>query len=871
MKQVGYYHVFPFQEIEQGSSVIIWGMGEVGQHYLKQVLQTGYCQIEFAVDRDWQKCDRSLAKVMPPFAVRRAPKETAIVIASGNAQIAGEVRQQLLDWGIADERIVWNDIIIGESMVVSDAPTQQAPKVKRIGFYHIFPFHRIEKGETLLLWGMGEVGRHYALQLQKTGYAQVEYAVDSNWQGVKDAPVDVRAPGQLAKSKNMKIVIANGSGQAADSIKAKLKDMGIDDARILWDDMIVNSELVVQEKFQQNKAGIPYKYGSESEISSRSKAIPLGINMSYYDVISFSIFDVLVFRCIKDKNAFYELVGEKIGCKDFSTIRIEAEKKAREELDGKFEFRDVSLEDIYKVIKKQTGIDVEFGCAMEVETELEWCIPNPFFREVYDVLLHNKKKIIFLEDTCLCNKFLEKILAKCGYKTEAEDIYASCECYATKRDDGSLFQLAINELGKDKRYCHVGHFYVVDNDIARQRGFRPYYYQAVHDIGNRYRAYDMSEFVGDAYRMLVNRELHQDSKTFSVPYEYGFIYGGLLALGFAQWLSRSVCSSCFDKVIFLSSDGSVIRDIYKEISHETEDSYLYWSEIIGLRMMVKRERKRFLDKVLYNVSWEKQKISVKEYFERMHLGGLISNRGRYPFHVHQEMNEKVVKAVGDFLADHWNEVQKYFENETEAAGKYVRSVVGEAKRIAIVDVNGYGETATILAEAMQERWGMRCNYEIFTIGSKREFCSPYYGTSDVGSVHAYCFDRAYQKELHKFHFGSKEDIVPMLFSLLWKNPEPELAGFIKHEDGFKFVFAEPIVENYSLVNEIKQGIKDFCHRYYSLFSEHDKLMNIFGCDAYMPFKFIASDNEYFRKNFSNYLVVDNMSVDWTCVRKLANQ
>lgn len=865
MKQVGYYHVFPFQEIEQGSSVIIWGMGEVGQHYLKQVLQTGYCQIEFAVDRDWQKCDRSLAKVMPPFAVRRAPKEAAIVIASDNAQIAGEVRQQLLDWGIADERIIWNDIIIGESMVVSDAPTQQASKVKRIGFYHIFPFHRIEKGETVLLWGMGEVGRHYALQLQKTGYAQVGYAVDSNWQGVKDAPVEVRAPGQLAKSKDVKIVIANGSGQAADSIKAKLKDMGIDDERILWDDMIVNSELVVQEQSSNagNKVGVPYLYGSESAVNKRHASIYYGIDLSDFDVVSLSIFEVLVFRCFKDRNVFYEMVGEKLGCRNFPVIRSEAEKQVRKELADRQEFRDASLEDIYQIIERHTGIEADYGCRIEVEVELEWCIPNPFFREAYDVLLHNKKKVVFLEDTWLSSEALARILNKCGYKAKAEDIYASCECYASKLDNGGLFQLVRNELGEDKKYCHTGFFSALDVVQARNRKFKPYFYMGVHDIGNKYRATGLSELVNEAYRMLVNRELHQDRKTFSVSYEYGFIYGGLLALGFVQWLSRSVRSYSFDKVIFLSSDGRGLRDIYKEISHEVEENYLYWSESIGLRLMAKRERKSFLDKVLYNISWERNKISVKEYFEKMHLGSLISKRGSYPFHVQQEMNEKVAQAVGGFLADHWDAVLECFEDEVEAAGQYVRSIVGEAKRIAIVDVNGYGDTASLLAEAMQEKWGMDCHTEIFTIGSKREFCSSYCGNSEAGSVHAYCFDRACQKDLYEFHFGSERDTVPVFFSLLWKNPEPELAGFIRQDSGFGFAFAEPMVENYEMVRDIQKGIRDFCHRYYDLFSGYGRLIDISGSDAYMPFKFIAAHDEYFENYFGSYVIAKSISTKWT--------
>ena len=864
MKQVGYYHVFPFQDIEQGSSIVIWGMGEVGQHYLKQVLQTGYCEIEYAVDKNWQKHKEDIVKVMPVYAARRASEGARIVIAIGNDNAAGEIRQQLRDWGIENERIVWNDTTIGESMVVSDQPTQREQVVKRIGYYHIFPFHRVEKGETVLLWGMGEVGRHYALQLQKTGYAQVEYAVDSKWQGVENAPVEVKAPGLLARSEGMKVIIANGSGQAAEAIKGQLRGMGIPEERILWDDIIVNSELVVQEQAggASHKFGTPYLYGSESGVNRRSASIYYGIDLSDYDVVSLNIFEVLVFRRFKDRGVFYEIVGDKLGCRDFAKLRTEAESQARKKLEEAQEFRDPALEDIYALIEWQTGIEVNQGCQTEIETEMEWCMPNPFFREAYDVLLHNKKKVIFLEDTCLSSEVLARILKKCGYKAEAEDIYASCECYATKRGDGSLFQLAKNELGQEKRYCHVGFYPALDITQARNREYKPYFYMGVHDIGNKYRATGMSEMVNEAYRMLVNRELHQDRKVFSVPYEYGFIYGGLLALGFGRWLSRSASFSSFDKVIFLSSDGRTLREIYRKMPHEVEDRFLYWSETASLRLMAKKERKPFLDKVLYNISWDRNKLSVREYFEKLHLESLISKRGKYPFNVWQEMNGKIAQAVGGFLADHWDEVAASFEEEAEAAGKYVREVAGEAERIAIVDVNGYGENGALLAKAMNEKWGMSCHAEIFTMGSKNSFSAPPGRDNEMGSIHAYCFDRAYQRELHKFHFAPKGR-VPLFFSLLWGSDEPELAGFINKNGRTGFAFSAPLVENYPAVRDIQKGIREFCRRYYSQFSGYSRLMDISGRDAYMPFKSIAAHGKYLEDHYGSYILAESFSPEWT--------
>lgn len=41
-----------------------------------------------------------------------------IIIANGNAGVADKIIQQLKAWGYSDEQIVWNDLIVSESLVV---------------------------------------------------------------------------------------------------------------------------------------------------------------------------------------------------------------------------------------------------------------------------------------------------------------------------------------------------------------------------------------------------------------------------------------------------------------------------------------------------------------------------------------------------------------------------------------------------------------------------------------------------------------------------------------------------------------------------------------------------------------------------------
>lgn len=252
-KSIGYYHCFPFNNIPKNSKVIIYGMGEVGRHYLKQIRLTNYCDVEFATDGNWQNIDYVDVKMVPPEEI--AKSNSIIVIANGNAGAANEIKSKLLSLGITESRIIWNDMIISEAMVTD---TLVGNTNKKLGHYHIFPFANIKKGEQIIIWGMGEVGRHYVKQLKKTGYASVNFAVDSNWKNINNAPVDTFSTDILKSKVNAKIVIANGNAGVADKIIQQLKAWGYSDDQIVWNDLIVSESLVVQGA-TSSKSTVPAK------------------------------------------------------------------------------------------------------------------------------------------------------------------------------------------------------------------------------------------------------------------------------------------------------------------------------------------------------------------------------------------------------------------------------------------------------------------------------------------------------------------------------------------------------------------------------------------------------------------------------------
>ena len=72
------------------------------------------------------------------------------------------------------------------------------------------------------------------------------------------------------------------------------------------------------------------------------------------------------------------------------------------------------------------------------------------------------------------------------------------------------------------------------------------------------RARDMSAVVGSLYRGVVNGKLHNGSQAYSPLYEYGYVYGGLFALGYCRFIRAWAEHSGADRLLFLSRDGEAL-------------------------------------------------------------------------------------------------------------------------------------------------------------------------------------------------------------------------------------------------------------------------------------------------------------------------
>lgn len=117
-----------------------------------------------------------------------------------------------------------------------------------------------------------------------------------------------------------------------------------------------------------------------------------------YDVISFDIFDTLILRTLSKPTDVFMSVGQELGMLNYTTMRREMELRLRDGKEAETGSREVTFEEIYEAMEKYCGVNAKEGMEAEFRAELKYCIPNPYMKEVFDLLKNYGKTIIIVSD-----------------------------------------------------------------------------------------------------------------------------------------------------------------------------------------------------------------------------------------------------------------------------------------------------------------------------------------------------------------------------------------------------------------------------------------------------------------------------------------
>lgn len=100
------HHIFPWKYVDIGSEVVIYGGGGIGKRYIEQILATPLCSIAAICDQNAKSMGNRLFPVVTIEELHSVTFDY-IVIAIEEESIAKTIEKNLIESGVAPEKIKW--------------------------------------------------------------------------------------------------------------------------------------------------------------------------------------------------------------------------------------------------------------------------------------------------------------------------------------------------------------------------------------------------------------------------------------------------------------------------------------------------------------------------------------------------------------------------------------------------------------------------------------------------------------------------------------------------------------------------------------------------------------------------------------------
>ncbi len=187
------------------------------------------------------------------------------------------------------------------------------------------------------------------------------------------------------------------------------------------------------------------------------------------DVVSFDVFDTLVFRKVKQPSDVFAIAAKDDP--DFPERRMQAEREARKNAAKE----DVTLAEIYGRLTAIYGEEkTERLRQDEIKAELDTVYANPSGLRFFRYLIKKGKRIVITTDMYLPGDVIEAILQKCGYRGY-EKLFVSSE-YGLSKRSGHLFTEVRKETGAVNP-VHIGDHIVSDYKKPKEMGIAAFLYK----------------------------------------------------------------------------------------------------------------------------------------------------------------------------------------------------------------------------------------------------------------------------------------------------------------------------------------------------------------------------------------------------------
>lgn len=104
---IDFCSIFPYESIRKDSKIVIYGMGSAGMNYFMQVLTTNYCEIIYAVDKNYNNyLNFPHFPVYSPEKLKEDNDYDYVLVAVKKESFLRQIEENLLKLGVPKEKII---------------------------------------------------------------------------------------------------------------------------------------------------------------------------------------------------------------------------------------------------------------------------------------------------------------------------------------------------------------------------------------------------------------------------------------------------------------------------------------------------------------------------------------------------------------------------------------------------------------------------------------------------------------------------------------------------------------------------------------------------------------------------------------------
>lgn len=595
----------------------------------------------------------------------------------------------------------------------------------------------------------------------------------------------------------------------------------------------------------------------ESSIANRRTKDQMINELLKYDVISFDVFDTLLFRYLDQPTDIFMVVGSKLGILNFKQMRIQAEEEARKIT--KKRNQEINIYDIYQILGKYINIDIETAINIEIETEKEFLFANPYMKEIFDILISHKKIVIFVSDMYLPQNIVNELLKSCGY-SGFDKGFVSCD-YECGKGNGELQRVA-SKYYRGKKIIHIG-----DNEksdvIGTQRiGWSALWYKKCSTFNSQFRPHEKGSLTLAIYNGIVSTHLFCGNKIYTSSYEYGFLYGGLLVCGFCEWLNSFAQNNSINHILFLARDCDIISKVYNKYYQKYKNSYVRISRLAMWQIMFDDKTEEFVQ-YFFKMRADKGDEQIGLALRETDLSILLEYLPMYGITEADILTGETYAIVRKMIYEKKKIISEYFVRAKSAAKKYFESLIKEDNNVCAVDLGWSGQILIFLRQFVNTYINSCCNVIGAYIAAATNEQANFYTASGV--LNPYLFSYSLNRDMRLKTDTLDGSMIAIFLEAMFSSVDPTLLKYDLNDEGeVKFIWGHCTGSKQNII-EMHQGIMDFAGIYHRATEKNKPIFKISGSEAFAPFWKIAHDFEY------NYEIFKDFKELSTSLPKIASQ